>query len=188
MKKEVTMFENRYFKKCMVTLLFCCCFVYGHTAFAHEGHSHETAITIGKKTVVHLQSILSAYQEVYYHLVKKDVSGIAGLAKKLSDAARQAIRTEPNGAGRHMMEHVLAGAEDLEKIKNIQDAQKAFASISDALLPFFKSWPNQLKRNELKMCQCEHAGHCWLQPLNHSDACPHCADQAKTYSDIEEIK
>ncbi len=181
------MFKNTRLKKCMVFLLiFYACSL--HTASAHEGHSHEAVITIGKKTVVHLQSILSTYQEVYHHLVKKDLNGIADLARKLSDAARQAAQTEPDGAGRHMMQHVLAGAEDLKKTKSVQDAQKAFASISDALLPFFKAWPNQLKRNELKMCQCKNDGHCWLQPQNCSYACPYPVDQAKMCSDIEEIK
>ena len=167
-------------------LIFPACYI--PVASAHEGHSHETVTTIGKKTVVHLQSILSTYQEVYTHLVKKDLNGIAGLAQKLSEAARQAAQTEPDGSGRHMMEHVLASAESLKKAKSIQEAQKAFASTSDALLPFFKSWPNQLKRNELKMCQCKNDGHCWLQPQNCSSACPYSADQAKMCSDIEEIK
>jgi hypothetical protein len=155
---------------------------------AHEGHSHEAMITIGKKTVVHLQTILSAYQDVHTHLVKKDLDGISGLAQKMSDAARQAILTESNGAGRHMMEHVLAGAEDLQKAKNIQDAQKSFASISEGLLPFFKSWPNQLKRNELKICKCKHDGYCWLQSQNCASACPHNADQTKVCTEIEEIR
>ena len=171
-------------------LLFLFLSVCTHFVFAHEGHdhSHEAIITIGKKTVVHLQSILSTYQEVYNHLVKKDLNGIADLARKLSDAARQAAQTEPDGAGRHMMQNVLAGAEDMKKAKSVQEAQKAFASTSDALLPFFKSWPNQLKRNELKMCQCKNDGHCWLQPQNCSSACPYSADQAKMCSDIEEVK
>lgn len=182
------MFAYSHFKKCVTTLLFCCWFVYGHPVSAHEGHSHEAVITIGKKTVAHLQSILSMYQEVYQQLLKKDLNGISSLAQKLSDAAGQAIQTEANGAGRHMMEHVLAGAEDLKKAKSVQEAQKAFASISEALLPFFKSWPNQLKRNELKMCQCKHDGHCWLQPLNCASACPHSADQGKVCTDIEEVK
>jgi len=181
------MFKNTYLKKCVVFLLILySCSPY--TVSAHEGHSHEAVITIGKKTIVHLQSILSTYQEVYTHLVKKDLNGIAGLAQKLSDAARQAAQTEPDGAGRHMMEHVLAGAEGLKKAKSVQEVQKAFASTSDALLPFFKSWPNQLKRNELKMCQCKNDGHCWLQPQNCASACPYSADQAKMCSDIEEIK
>ena len=60
-------------------------------------HEHKAVITIGKKTVVHLQSIMSAYQEVYHHLVRKDVDGIADLAHKLSDAARQAAQTETDG-------------------------------------------------------------------------------------------
>lgn len=62
------------------------------------------------------------------------------------------------------------------------------ASISDALLPFFKSWPNQLKRNELKMCQCKNDGHCWLQPENCLKICPYSPTELKTCSDIEEIK
>ena len=137
------MLKNTCLKKCVLFLLIIyTCSPY--TVSAHEGHSHEheAIITIGKKTVVHLQKILSTYQEVYHHLVKKDLNGIADLAQKLSDAARQAAQTEPEGAGRHMMQHVLAGAEVLKKAKSVQDAQKAFASMSDALLPFFKSWPN----------------------------------------------
>ena len=178
------MFKNNYLKKCVVFLLI----IYSYSTYtvsAHEGHSHEAEITIGKKTITHLQSILSTYQEVYHHLVKKDLNGIADLAQKLSDAARQAAQTEPDGAGRHMMQHVLAGAEDLKKAKSVQDAQKAFASTSDALLPFFKSWPNQLKRNELKMCRCKE-GHCWLQPQNLSPTCP-CAI-TENCSDIEEVE
>lgn len=185
------MLKNSYFKKYMTTLLFFYCFfMYDHTISAHEGHdhSHEAVITIGKKTVVHLQSIIATYQEVYHHLVKKDLHGITDLAQKLADAARQAMRTESKGAGHHMMQHVFAGAEDLEKAQSIQDAQKAFASTSNALLPFFKSWPNQLKRNGLKICQCKHDGQRWLQPQNCSSACPYSADQAKMCSGIEEIK
>jgi len=180
------MIKNSYLKRGIMLLLFSCCSM--QNIPAHEGHSHEAVITIGKKTLVHLQSILSTYQEVYNHLVKKDLNGIADLAQKLSDAARQAAQTEPDGAGRHMMQHVLAGAEDMKKAKSVQEAQKAFASTSDALLPFFKSWPNQLKRNELKMCRCKNNGHCWLQPQNCTSACPYSADQAKMCSDIEEIK
>src|SRR3990167_8569305 len=116
-RKELIMFKNTYLKKCVVFLLI----IYScspYTVSAHEGHSHETVITIGKKTIVHLQSILSTYQEIYNHLIKKDLNGITGLARKLSDAARQAVQTEPDGAGRHMMQHVLEGAEDMEKAKS----------------------------------------------------------------------
>ena len=180
------MIKNSYLKRGIMLLLFSCCSM--QNIPAHEGHSHEAVITLGKKTVVHLQTILSPYQEFYTHLVKNELNGIADLAERLSDAPREAAQTEPDGAGRHMMQHVLAGAEDLKKAKSVQDAQKAFASMSDALLPFFKSWPNQLKRNELKMGQCKNDGHCWLQPQNCSSACPYSADQAKVCSDIEEVK
>jgi len=181
------MFKNNCLKKCMAFLLiFHACSI--PIASAHEGHSHEAVITIGKKTVVHLQSILSTYQEVYHHLVKKDLNGITDLAQKLSDAAIQAAQTEPDGAGRHMMQHVLAGAEDLKKAKSVQEAQKAFASTSDALLPFFKSWPNQLKRNELKMCQCKKDVHSWLQPQKLSPVCPYASSGTFVCSGIEEVK
>jgi len=181
------MFKNTRLKKCLVFLLiFHACYI--PVASAHEGHSHEAVITIGKKTIVHLQSILSTYQEVYHHLVKKDLNGIADLAKKLSEAAQQALQTEPKGPGNHMMQHVLEGAENLLKAKNIQEAQTAFASMSDVLLPFFKSWPNQLKRNELKMCQCKNNGHCWLQPQNLSPVCPYTSSGTFVCSDIEEVK
>ncbi|MBI2469996.1 MAG: DUF3347 domain-containing protein [Planctomycetes bacterium] len=181
------MLKNNYLKKGVTLLVFfyCC---HTHAVSAHEGHSHEAVTTIGKKTVVHLQKILSTYQEVYTHLVKKDLNGITGLARKLSDAARQAAQTEPDGAGRHMMQHVIAGAESLKRAKSTKESQEAFASISDALLPFFKSWPNQLKQNELKMCQCKNDGHCWLQPLNCSVACPYNSDTSSDCSDIEEVK
>ncbi len=180
------MFNNNRYKKCMIVLLlFFTCSL--HTASAHEGHSHEAVITIGKKTVVHLQSILLTYQEAYHHLVRKDLEGITDLARKLSDAARHAAQAEPDGAGRHMMQHVLSGAEAMKKKKSVQDAQKAFASISEALLPFFKSWPNQLKQNELKLCRCKGDGHCWLQPRNDTSVCPYSADQTNRCSDIEEV-
>ena len=182
------MIKNSYLKRGIMLLLFSCCSM--QSILAHEGHdhSHDAIVTIGKKTVVHFQSILSTYQEVYNHLVKKDLNGITDLAQKLSDAARQAAQTEPDGAGRNMMQHVLEGAEDLKKAKSVQDAQKAFASTSDALLPFFKSWPNQLKRNELKMCQCKNDGHCWLQPQKLSPVCPYTSSGTFVCSEIEEVK
>ena len=180
------MIKNSYLKRGIMLLLFSCCSM--QNISAHEGHSHEAVITIGKKTVVHLQSILSTYQEVYHHLVKKDLNGITDLAQKLSDAARQAAQTEPDGAGRHMMQHILEGAESLKRAKSPKESQEAFASISDALLPFFKAWPNQLKRNELKMCQCKNDGHCWLQPKNCLKICPYSPTELKTCPDIEEVK
>jgi len=155
---------------------------------AHEGHSHEAVITIGKKTVVHLQKILSTYQEVCAHMVKKEMDGIEDLAHKLTDAARQAAQTEPEGAGRHMMDHVQAGAEGLKKARNIQEAQGALLAISNSLIPFFKAWPNQLKRNELKLCYCRKDKHSWLQPLNCSVVCPYNSDATFNCTDIEEIK
>ena len=121
-------------------------------------------------------------------MVRKDVNGITVLTQKLSDAARQAAQTVPDGAGRQIMEHVLAGADGLRKAKNLQEAQMAFESTSDALSPFFIAWPNQLKRNELKMCRCKNDGHCWLQPQNCSPACRYSPDDGKMYSAIEEVK
>ncbi len=185
------MFEKNYFKKCVIILLFFSWFfVHNHNITAHEGHdhSHETIITIGKKTFVHLQTILSVYQEVYHHVIKKDLHGIADLARKLSDTARQAAQTEPEGAGRHMMQHVQAGADDLKNLKNMQEAQAALLAINNSLIPFFKAWPNQLKRNELKLCYCKKDENFWLQPLNCALACPYNSDNSSMCPDITEVK
>ncbi|MBI2472403.1 MAG: hypothetical protein HYV59_14375 [Planctomycetes bacterium] len=183
------MLKNNHLIKCtVISLIFHACSI--PVVSAHEGHdhSHEEIITIGKKTFVHLQTILSTYQEVYVHLVKKDMHGIPDLAHKLLDVARQAAQTEPDGAGRHMMEHVRAGVEGLKKARNIQEAQGALLAISNSLIPFFKAWPNQLKRNELKLCYCRKDEHSWLQPLNCSVACPYNSDTSSNCTDIEEIK
>lgn len=83
------------------------------------------------------------------------------------------------GTDRHKMEHVLAGA---------ADRKKAFALMNNALLLFFKAWPNQLKRNEIKLCYCKKDKHNWLQPLNCSVACPYNSDTSSDCTDIEEIK
>lgn len=177
-----------FFLRCSLFFLFLS--VCTHPIFAHEGHDHspDTVITIGKKTLVNLQSVLSIYHEVYHHLVKKDMHGIADLANKLLDAALQAMQTEPEGAGRHMMDHIQAGAESLKKARNIQEAQGALLAITDGLIPFFKAWPNQLKRNKLKLCYCKKDGHSWLQPLNFPVACPYNSDTSYDCTDIEEVK
>lgn len=183
------MFSNSYFKNGLIALLFFCCH-YMHNISAHEGHDHsrDQIITIGKKTFIHFQAILLTYQEVYKQLIKKDMNGIADLALKLSNAALQAAKTEPDGAGRHMMQHVQAGAEGLKKAKNIQEAQEALLAITDSLIPFFKAWPNQLKRNGLKRCYCRKDKHDWLQPLNCSVACPYNSNTSSDCTDIEEVK
>lgn len=177
-----------FFLRCGLFFLFLS--VCTHTIFAHEGHdhSHDTVITIGKKTFVYLQSVLSIYQEVYHHLVKKDMHGIADLAHKLSDAALQAMQTEPEGAGRDMMEHIQEGAEGLKKARDIQEARGALMAITDSLIPFFKAWPNQLKRNKLKLFYCMKDGHHWLQPLNCSVACPYNSDISFDCIDIDKVK
>ena len=64
---------TNYLKKGIMSLLVLyCCYTQNVSADEGHDHSHEEIITIGKKTFVHLQSILSTYQEVYHHLVRKD--------------------------------------------------------------------------------------------------------------------
>lgn len=183
------MLKNICFKKCMMFLFFFhTCSLPFVSAHEGHGHSHETIITIGKKTFVHFQTILSTYQQVYTQLVKKDMNGIADLAQRLSDTARKAAQSEPEGAGRHMMQHVQAGAGYLKNAKNIQEVQAALLVINDSLIPFFKAWPNQLKRNELKLCYCRKDENFWLQPLNCAVTCPYNSDNSSMCSDIAEVK
>ena len=84
------------------------------------------------------------------------------------------------------MQHILQGAEELKNAKSLPEAQCAFASISNALCPFFNAWPNQLKRNELKLYRCKKDVHSWLQPQKLSPVCPYTT--TGTCSDIEEVK
>jgi len=176
------MLRNSCFVKSAVLLL---CFLSGtNIVFAHEGH-HDPIVSIERSTFVHLQSILSAYKEVYGHLVKKETVGITDFAQKMMDAASQGARTEPDGSGRHMMQHILQGAEELKNADSLHEVCEAFTSISNALFPFFKSWPNQLKHNELKLYWCKKDGYYWFQPQNLSPSCPYAITGA--CSDIEEV-
>ncbi len=170
----------------LISIVFSLLFPCGiHNIFANEDHQDSIA-SIEQTTFANLQSILSAYQGVYGHLVKKETDGIADLAQKMMDTAAQGMQTEPDGAGRRMMQHVFQGAEELKNADCLHETQCAFTSISNALFIFFKSWPNQLKRNELKLYWCKKDGHYWLQPQNLSPVCPYAATGA--CSDIEEVK
>lgn len=155
--------------------------------FAHEGHNHEndTVITIGKRTYIHFQSVLLGYQYIYSYMVKGGASEVSGLAQNVIDAATQGIQTEQDGSGQHMMQHILEGAESLKKAKNMSERQEAFATISDALFPFFEQWPNQLMRSRLKICRCK-SGHQWLQPENCPTACPYTLKKTSNCLVIEE--
>ncbi|MGQ3685834.1 MAG: hypothetical protein ACUBOA_12645 [Candidatus Loosdrechtia sp.] len=181
------MVKNKYVKKCLIIFFIIYCYQV-QNVFAHKGHdhSHDVIITIGKKTFAHLQSVLSAYQGIYEHFIRKETEGIADLARKMSDAAQQGVLSEPEGPGRHMMEHVFEGAEELLKAGDIQEKQKAFATVSAALFPFFESWPNQLKRNGLILCQCGN-GYYWLQSRNSPAVCPYSFTETSACSDIKEI-
>ena len=85
-----------------------------------------------------------------------------------------------------MMQHILQGAEELKNAKGLPEAQYAFELISDAFCPFLKAWPNQLKRNELKLYRCKKDVYCWLQSQNLSPACPYAI--TGTCLDMEEVE
>nr|MBC8555200.1 hypothetical protein [Candidatus Brocadiales bacterium] len=110
------------------------------------------------------------------------------LANRLLDVAGKGVQAEPEGSGRHMMKHVLQGAESLKQAKDLREIQEAFISINDAIIPFFKSWPNQLKHNRIKLYQCEEDGRCWLQPQDFPATCPYNSAKFPNRSDIEEMK
>lgn len=168
-------------------LLFNCCETF--KSFAHEGHdySHDTvAVTIERSTYIYFKSILSTYHEVYGNLMKKDVSHLPVLALILLDTADKGILTESKGSGYHMMQHILEGAQKLRRAEGLQEAQEAFAAISDAVLPFFRSWPNQLNINRLKIYECKEHGLYWLQSHDHFPACPYAFNKIVKCSNIVE--
>ncbi len=155
-----------------------CCGLYS-AALAHEGHNtHDTEkVTIGRPTYVHFKSILSTYHEVYDSLSDGQLKHIPTLARILIDTAGKGIDTEPKGTGRHMMKSILEGAQGLKQAKTLREAQEAFALISEAISPFLKFWPGQLKSNETKLYQCRNHGHHWLQPQAASPACPYAYNE-----------
>lgn len=157
-------------------MIVCCC--KSHGTFGHENHDHvHNVVSIDRSTIVHLQSVLLAYQGIYSQLVKGRLNGIDVFARRMADAALRGTRTEPNkSSGRHMMLHILQGAAILKKSENLQEAQDAFFLISEAIVPFFKSWPNQLKQFELKLYRCKDSGYHWLQPKGLPPVYPYTLD------------
>ncbi len=180
------MLKSSYFRNIGLILLFSS-FSFTFTLSAHEGYDHDqdTVVTIEKKTYIHFQSVLLAYQYIYSYMVNGGSNEISGLAQNLIDAASKGIQTEPDGSGKRMMQHILEGAESLKIAKNVSESQEAFTSISNALFSFFKSWPNQLIRNRLKVCRCK-SGHQWLQPGNSPTACPYSLNKSSLCLTIEE--
>jgi len=183
------MLRSKYLRRFIILLLlFHFCNLRDVFAHAGQDHSHDTAqITVERSTYTHFKSILASYREIYGNLINGKLNDISVLAQRLLDAASKGVQTEPEGSGRHMMEHIIQGAESLKKAEGLRKAQKAFASISDDIIPFFKSWPNQLNRNEIKLYQCKEHGHYWLQPQDISPACPYTLDRSLNCSDIEEV-
>lgn len=180
------MIKNNYLRNIAFVLL-CLTFTFPISVRAHEGHDHntDTLITIGKRSYIHFQTVLMGYQYIYSYMVKGGSGEISSLAQSLIDAANMGVQTEPEGPGQHMMQHILEGAELLKSAKNAGERQEAFTSVSNALFPFFKQWPNQLMRSRLKICRCK-SGHQWLQPDNCPTACPYSSNKSANCLTIEE--
>ncbi len=182
------MLRSKYLRRFIILLLFFH-FCNVRNVFAHAGHDHSrdtTQITIERSTYAHLKSVLDVYREIYSNLINRELNDISVLAQRLLNAASKGVQTEPEGPGRYMMKHLLQGAESLKQAKDLRKIQEAFISINDAIIPFFKSWPNQLKHNKIKLYQCKEHGHCWLQPQDIPPTCPfshtahsHAATQAR---------
>ena len=162
--KAAKMLSVHLWKGFIIFMVICCC--KGSDTFAHEDHDHvHDIVSIDRSTIVHLQSVLLAYQNIYSQLIDRKLNGLDFFAQEMADAALRGTRTEPNkSAGRHMMLHTLQGAGILKKSENLQEAQEAFFSISETIAPFFESWPNQLTQYKLKLFICKDNGYHWLQP------------------------
>lgn len=181
---------RRKYLRGFIILLLLFHFCKHRNIFAHAGndHSHETTpITIERQTYTHLKLILSAYLDVYNNLIKRELDSIAALAQSLLDAASKGVQTESEGSGRHMMDHILKGGQELRQAEDLQEIQEAFAIISDAMIPFFKSWPNQLKINKIKLYQCKEHARYWLQPQDFPPTCPYTSTKSTKCFDIGEV-
>ncbi len=169
-------------------LLFTCC--KSNNSFAHEGHDHfqdTSPVTIERSTYTHFQSILSIYQKTYLSIIKGKLHIVPVLANILLDTAEKGIQTESKESGRHLMQHIQQGAQRLRQAEKLPEMQEALASISEAFLPFFQSWPNQLKRNEVKFYQCKEHDRYWLQHQDLLPVCPYSSDKLYNCSDISEV-
>ena len=174
-------------KRCLFVLLVCFC--PGGVGFAQKGHPMppDTAVSLGKRTYIHFQAALLAYQYLYGYVVKGGGDGIGDVAQNLIDAARQGIQTEAESAGQNMFRRIIEAGEKVKKAKSIQDQRAAFSTISDVFISYFGSWPNQLIRNRLKVYRCK-GGHQWLQPENSPAACPYSARNSADCLSIIETK
>ena len=169
-------------------LLFTFC--KSNNGFAHEGHDHfqdTDPVTIERSTYTHFKSILSIYQKTYLSMIKGKLHIVPVLANILLDTAEKGIQTESKKSGRYLMQHIQQGAQRLRQAEELQETLEAFASISEAFLSFFKSWPNQLKSNEVKLYQCKEHVHYWLQPQDLLPVCPYSSDKLSNCSDVSEV-
>jgi len=182
------MLRNKFVCKCLVVLLLLCSCA--HNASAHENHNHrdDTPVCIRKSTYSHFQRVLTIYQDVYRHLVKNELSEIPVLSQKIIDAPNLEMQTEKKGNGRHMMGHILLGAQNLNKAESVRNAHDAFASITNAFVPFFYSWPAQLKHNGLKLYSCEDCDSYWLQHQDEQPVCPYTSGESGFCSAVKEVK
>ncbi len=184
------MLKNKFIGKLVLLfLLLSNCFKL-HNSFAHEGHDHfqdTDPVTIERSTYTHFKSTLSIYQETYFCLIKGKLHIVPVLAQSLLDTAGKGIQTESKESGRHLMQHIHQGAQRLRQAEKLQETQEAFASISEAFVHFFKSWPNQLKRNEVKLYQCKEHVHYWLQPQDLLPVCPYSSDKLSNCSVVSEV-
>ncbi|MDR4503740.1 MAG: hypothetical protein MRK01_02980 [Candidatus Scalindua sp.] len=167
--------NNFTYKMAICFSLFCCCEL-NNTVLAHEGHDHPhntEQITIGRSTYTHFKSILSVYHEVFDDVSSGQLNHVPVSAQMLINTAKKGIETESRNPGLHMMQCILEGAQKLQRAECLQDAQNAFALISDAISPFLQSWPNLLKNNKINLFECKAHGHYWLQPHDASPVCPY---------------
>lgn len=182
------MLKNNSLRKCVLFVLLSS-FFSGGVGFAQKEQNlpHDTVVTLGKKTYIHFQSALLAYQYIYGYVAKDGGDGIRDVTQNLIDAAKQGIQTESEPAGQNMLRRLVEAGEKLKKAKNIRDQREAFSAISDVFISYFGSWPNQLIRNRLKVYRCK-SGHQWIQPENCQTACPYSARNSSDCLNIIETK
>jgi len=179
------MLRSKYLRRFIILLLFFH-FCNVRDVYAHAGHEHShdtTQVTIERSTYAHFKSVLAVYREIYGNLIKGELNDISVLAQRLLDDANKGVQTESEGPGRRMMKYALQGAESLKQAKDMKGMREAYISINDAIIPFFKSWPNQLKHNKIKLYQCKEHERCWLQPQDIPPTCPYNVVKISTCSE-----
>jgi len=132
------------------------------SANAHPGHAEP--VTISRDTHVYMQKLVPHYLKIQKGLAAGELNDeIQGAAQAIERLLKKASKKESNASGKKMYKGVAKAAGSITAASDVDAARKAFAELSDILLPFFDSWPSHLLEHDLVLYTCKETKQWWLQ-------------------------